>query len=66
MAGENGQRGEYRQARQASAVLLIAVVVVIVLVDSLGLGREVEPLILTALLLAAGGLLAVDLPGLRR
>lgn len=60
------QSGDYRIARQASALLLIALVVVIVLSDSLGIGRQVEPLILVALLVAAAGLLAVDLPDLKR
>ena len=48
------------------AIILITVAGLIVLVDSLDIGRPVEPLILGALLITAGGLLAVDLPELRR
>jgi hypothetical protein len=58
--------GDYRYARQGGAVVLIGVTALIVIADSLGLGRPVEPFVLGSLLLAAAGLLAVDLPGLRR
>jgi len=57
---------EYRWARQVSALLLIAVVVVIVVLDVVTDGYEVSPTILVPLLLAAAGLLSVDLPDLRR
>ena len=40
--------------------------VLIVIADSLGFGRPVEPLVLGALLITAAGLLAVDLPGMKR
>lgn len=64
MAGPPGS--EYRAARQAIAVVLVGLVVLIVVVDSLGVGRPVEPIILGALLLTAAGMVAVDLPALRR
>ena len=48
------------------AIILIAVAGLIVVFDSLSVGRPVEPLVLGALLITAGGLLAVDLPELRR
>lgn len=54
----------YRQARQAAAILLIALVAVIVIGDMLMDGYAVDPLVLVPLLLAAAGLLAVDIPGL--
>jgi len=69
VAGADGRpptSGDYRQARTAGAIILIVVSGLIVLVDSLNLGRPVEPLVLGALLITAGGLLAVDLPDLRR
>ena len=68
MAGGNGAptAGDYRVVRMAGAIILILVAGLIVLFDSLSLGRPVEPLILGALLITAGGLLAVDLPELRR
>jgi hypothetical protein len=56
----------YRDARQRSAFALVGLVIVIVVADSLSLGRTVEPLVLTPILLTAAGLLAVDLPGLGR
>lgn len=58
--------GDYRVVRMAGAIILIVVSGLIVLFDSLSLGRPVEPLVLGALLITAGGLLAVDLPDLRR
>jgi len=57
---------EYRWARQVSALLLIGLVVVIVVLDVITEGYEVSPTILVPLLLAAAGLLSVDLPDLRR
>lgn len=57
---------EYRSARQAIALILVGLVVLIVAADSLGIGRPVEPVILAALLLTAAGMVAVDLPSLRR
>lgn len=66
MPDETPSDGEYRAARQWSAGLLTALVVVIVLGDQTGIMRPVEPATLFGLLLAAAGLLAVDLPGLRR
>jgi hypothetical protein len=68
VAGGNGapSSGDYRVVRMAGAIILILVAGLIVLFDSLSLGRPVEPLILGALLITAGGLLAVDLPDLRR
>lgn len=64
-AGPSGG-GDYRRTRQGAAIALIGVVVLIVLADSFNIGRPVEPIILYGLLLAAAGLLAVDIPGLRR
>lgn len=66
MAGSKGPGGEYRQARQIGALILITVAGAVVLFDSLTIGRPVEPLVLGALLITAGGLLAVDIPDLRR
>ena len=66
MAGSGEPGSEYLVVRRGIAVVLVAVVVVIVLADSLGLGRPVEPVILGALLLTAAGMVAVDLPALRR
>ena len=63
---DGSPRSEYRLARQVSAFLLIAVVVVIVLGDVVSDHYEVDPLVLVPLLLASAGLLAVDIPGLRR
>lgn len=60
------RENEYRTARQLSAGLLIALVVVVVVADQFGIGRPVEPTTLLALLLTAAGLLAVDVPGLRK
>jgi hypothetical protein len=65
VVGDGERKPDYRLARQASAVLLIATVVVIVIADSLGFGREVNPIILYGLIAAAAGLLAVDIPGMR-
>jgi hypothetical protein len=61
---ENRTANAYRTARQASAILLIAVVSFAVLLDALR-GNAPSPVIVIPLLLAAGGLLAVDLPNLR-
>lgn len=58
--------GDYQTARQSSAGLLVVVAAVIVIADSLGIGRSVEPLVLFGLLVTAAGLLAVDLPLLRK
>lgn len=58
--------GDYRNARQISAGLLIAAVVLVVVADSLQFGRDADPLVLSAILVTAAGLLAVDLPGVRR
>jgi anti-sigma-K factor RskA len=54
----------YRTARQASAILLVAVVAFAVLLDAVR-GNSPQPLIVVPLLVAAAGLLAVDLPNLR-
>ncbi len=66
MSDEDRAPSEYRWARQVSALLLIAVVVVIVVLDVITDDYEVSPTILVPLLLAAAGLLSVDLPDLRR
>ena len=66
MSDEGRAPSEYRWARQVSALLLIAVVVVIVVLDVITDGYEVSPTILVPLLLAAAGLLSVDLPGIGR
>ena len=66
MSDEGRAPSEYRWARQVSAVLLIAVVVVIVVLDVVTDDYEVSPTILVPLLLAAAGLLSVDLPGIGR
>lgn len=55
----------YRQVRQVCAFLLIAAVVLVVLADVVSPEYAVDPLVLAPILLAASGLLAVDLPGLR-
>ena len=64
MAGSDSS-SEYRLVRQGIAISLVVLVIIIVLVDSVGLGRPVEPIILGALLLTSAGMVAVDLPGLR-
>jgi hypothetical protein len=66
VSDEDQARSEYRWARQFSALLLIGLVVVIVVLDVITGGYEVSPTILVPLLLAAAGLLSVDLPDLRR
>ena len=66
MSDERRAPSEYRWARQVSALLLTAVVVVIVVLDVITDGYEVSPTILVPLLLAAAGLLSVDLPGIGR
>jgi uncharacterized membrane protein len=57
--------GEYRWARQVSAIALIGLVVVIVVLDVVVEGYEVSPPVLVPLLLTAAGLLSVDLPRVR-
>lgn len=66
--GSNGGKdGQYREARQRSAFLLMVLVMVIVLGDVLGFSPyRPDPLVVSSLLIAAGGMLAVDIPGLRR
>lgn len=67
MGDEDEPTNDYRLARQVSAGLLIAVVGFMVIAGSFeGLGRPVEPIVLVSLLVAAAGLLSVDLPGLRK
>ncbi len=66
MSDERQAPGEYRWARQVSALLLVVVVVVIVVLDVITDHYEVSPTVLVPLLLAAAGLLSVDLPDLRR
>ena len=66
MSDEGRAPSEYRWARQVSALLLIGLVVVIVVLDVITDGYEVSPTILVPLLLAAAGLLSVDLPGIGR
>ena len=66
MSDDRRAPSEYRWARQLSAVLLIGLVVVIVVLDVITEGYEVSPTILVPLLLAAAGLLSVDLPGIGR
>ena len=66
MSDEDQAPSEYRWARQVSALLLIGLVVVIVVLDVVTDDYEVSPTILVPLLLAAAGLLSVDLPDLRR
>ena len=65
MSDEPGSSGDYRWARQVSALLLIAVVVVIVVLDVIADDYEVSPPVLIPLLLTAAGLLSVDLPRVR-
>jgi len=62
VSDEQPTASEYRWARQVSALLLIGLVVVIVVLDVITDGYEVSPTILVPLLLAAAGLLSVDLP----
>ena len=64
MNDEQPTASEYRWARQVSALLLIGLVVVIVVLDVIADDYEVSPTILVPLLLAAAGLLSVDLPGI--
>ena len=66
MSDEGQAPSEYRWARQVSALLLVGLVVVIVVLDVITEGYEVSPTILVPLLLAAAGLLSVDLPGIGR
>ena len=66
VSDERRAPSEYRWARQVSALLLIGLVVVIVVLDVITEGYEVSPTILVPLLLAAAGLLSVDLPGIGR
>ena len=66
MPDEDAPVSDYRRARQGIAVLFAAVAAVIVLLDSVGMGRPVDPVVLYGLVLASAGLLAVDLPGLKR
>ena len=66
MSDEQPTASEYRWARQLSALLLIGLVVVIVVLDVIADDYEVSPTILVPLLLAAAGLLSVDLPGIGR
>ncbi len=66
MSGDRPTASEYRWARQVSALLLIGLVVVIVVLDVIADDYEVSPTILVPLLLAAAGLLSVDLPGIGR
>ena len=66
MSDEDQAPSEYRWARQVSALLLIGLVVVIVVLDVIADGYAVSPTILVPLLLAAAGLLSVDLPGIGR
>ena len=62
MSDERGASGDYRWARQVSALLLIAVVVVIVVLDALVDDCDVSTAVLIPLLLTVAGLLSVDLP----
>jgi uncharacterized membrane protein len=62
---ERRASGEYRWARQVSAIALIGLVVVIVVLDVIVEGYEVSPPVLVPLLLTAAGLLSVDLPRVR-
>jgi uncharacterized membrane protein len=62
---ERRASGEYRWARQVSAIALIGLVVVIVVLDVVVEGYEVSPPVLVPLLLTAAGLLSVDLPRVR-
>jgi hypothetical protein len=66
VSDEQPTASEYRWARQVSALLLVVLVVVIVVLDVITDGYEVSPTILVPLLLAAAGLLSVDLPGIGR
>ena len=66
MSDEGRAPSEYRWARQVSALLLVAVFVLIVVLDVITDDYEVSPTILVPLLLAAAGLLSVDLPGIGR
>ena len=65
MSDDRGPSGDYRWARQVSALLLIAVVVVIVVLDVIADDYEVSPLVLVPLLLTVAGLLSVDVPRLK-
>ena len=65
VSDERGPAGDYRWARQVSALLLIAVVVVIVVLDVIADDDEVSPPVLVPLLLTAAGLLSVDPPRVR-
>jgi len=65
VSDERRAPNDYRWARQVSALLLIAVVVLVVVLDVSVEGYEVSPPVLVPLLLAAAGLLSVDLPRVR-
>jgi hypothetical protein len=56
---------EYRVARQASGLLLVVLVFVIVSLDVFRTDFDVNPLVLVPILLTAGALFSVDVPGLR-
>jgi NAD/NADP transhydrogenase beta subunit len=67
VADERPSGGEYRQARQTVAFLLIVLVAAIVVGDVVRPGpRGIDLPVVVALLLTAAGMLAVDIPGLRR
>lgn len=67
MRDERPTDGDYRKARQISAGVLIALVGIIVVGDVFEPGPPAIDLpVMVALLLTAAGLLAVDIPGLRR
>lgn len=58
MAGPGG--GDYRVVRIGIAIALVGLVVLIVALDSVGVGRSVDPVVLFSLLLTAAGMVAVD------
>jgi hypothetical protein len=57
---------QYTRVRIGGAIVLFGVVALIVLADSLNIGRPVNEVIVFGLLITAAGLLAVELPALKR
>jgi hypothetical protein len=62
--GDAQRPSDYRVARQASAILLVVLVVALGLLDAFRADFDMNPLVLVPILLTAGALLAVDIPGL--
>lgn len=54
--------GTYRSARIAAGILIFAVVAMLALLDAVRPDFELNPLVLTPMLLTGAALLAVDIP----